>query len=287
MRAFALALACVPAVAAANSAVWFDPDLGCGRAEVWDNTGQIADLPGCSGTLPPRAPEMEQVLHDLKRDLLAAEVDIGGGNPTPVGPLLDAVERRLARTPAAHPELPDRWARARPRYERAAADLRVRARLASRLPRIVRAYRAAVESAATMTARERDDGASDALAKAHDCVAEFAEARAGGVDLAVAIELWPGRRRVLTDALAECDKAARDAEPLARAEAAARAARRAEWRKPLRGDRLQVFDAHPTQLPDPGTRRRDPRAVASAPTWRYAGEVYWFRGNKLVRREMR
>jgi len=288
MRALFLVAALAPAVARGNAALWFDPDLGCGRVEVYAQTGQLADLPGCSGTLPPRAPEMEQALRDAKRDLLAAEANVTSGNIALAMPLLDAVERRIARTPPGNPELPDRWSRARPLYERAVADLRARARLASRFGKLSTAYRAAVDAAAVMTARERDGGAADALAKARDCVAEFAEARAGGVDLSVEAELVPGRRRPLAEALDECDRAQRAAEPLARAEDAALAARRAEVRKPLRGDRLRIFDAHPRELPAvAGVRRATARAIGSAPAWRYARDIFYFRGNKLLRAETR
>ena len=157
------------------------------------------------------------------------------------------------------------------------------------LGRLAAAYQAATARAASMTAREREGGPAEALRLARDCVAEFAEMRAGGVDLATEAELVPGRRRRLDEALVECERARDQAEPLVRAEEQAKVARRAEWRKLLVGDRLKVFDAHPGLLPDPGTPRRDARTCCKANVWSYpstaGNEVFQFRGNRLVARK--
>src|SRR5262245_30887299 len=154
MLRFALALVVLPVAARANSALWFDPDLGCGRAEVYQRTGQLSDLPGCSGALPERPPEVEQALHDAKRGLLDVDALLARGSIDGADKLLDTVERRLARTPPPNPELRDRWGRARPLYERALDRMRARRRLLPRLGRLAAAWRAAVDGAATMTARE-------------------------------------------------------------------------------------------------------------------------------------
>jgi hypothetical protein len=271
--------------ARANSALWFDPDLGCGRAEVFAQTAKIADLPGCSGTLPAKAPEIERLLHDAKRALVDLEGLLAANKLDAADRLLEDLRLRFSRTPAPNPELPDRWAKSQPAFEKAIADMTARRRMAPRWERLAGAYNAAMARAQAMTETERDDGPAETVRLAKECIAEFAEARAAGIDLSVEGELVPGKRRRLDEGLAECEKARDRAEPLARAEEQAKVARRAEWRKKLSGDRLKIFDQHPGVLPDPGTKKRDAKACAKASVWSYpsstGNEVFVFHGAKL------
>ncbi|MSP61963.1 MAG: hypothetical protein EXR72_16855 [Myxococcales bacterium] len=283
-----LVLLSLVATSAANPAVWFDPDRGCGRGEVFVRTGRVADLPGCSGTLPPAAPPVEGILHDAKRALVDADRLLDRGAVDSVDALLDGATLRLATVTAPHPEMPDRLTSARPLYEQALVRLRDRRRFVPRLGRLRDAHRAAVDAGRTMTAREREGGAADTVRLARVCLSELAEARAAGINFTTPVELTRDRQRPLDDAMADCEAARAAAEPLARAQEIALRTRRAEWRKAMRGDRLKVFDAHPDALPECAATSRGARATASAKEWCYttsAGrEVYTFQGNRLLRR---
>jgi hypothetical protein len=281
----ALALCLLPSLAQANSAVWFDPDLGCGRAAVFDRTHQVADLPGCSGRLPKGAPQVEVDLREAKRALLDADSALNKNKLEKVDAALGEAERALALKPPMHPELPDRWEEAVPLYQRTVAGLRARRKLAPRITRIAATHRDAVAAWKAMTAHERDGGPAQALQLADACLKEMQEASTDGVDFAAEVELEKGRSRPLAEARTECTRAHDEAGQLVAAEEAAAKARRMALRRKLRGDRLKVFDQHPGALPEcEGTQAIPARAAV----WRYTSngsvEVCTFRGNKLLSR---
>lgn len=287
MRSFLLALPLVALApsARANSALWFDPDLGCGRVEVYARTARVADLPGCIGTLPANAPEVERALGEAKRALVEAAARLERDSVDGVDALLDQAQRRMATTPPPNAELPDRFATAAPLYLRAGAALRARRRLAPRLAAIRGAWRASADAALAMTSRERDGGPRASVRLATACIDALGAARTDGVDLATEVEIEKGRTMRLDAALADCDAARAAAQPLARAEAIAEQSRREEWRRALRGDRLKVFDTHPGALPECDTPSATPKTAAKSATWRYTGassrEVFRFSGNRL------
>jgi hypothetical protein len=280
----ALLLLSTPAFA--NSAEWFDPDRGCGRGAAFAKTGKVADLPGCTGRLPKNPPQVEVVLHDTKRNLVDAEEYLGKNKLDKIDPLLDAATASLAHAPPLHPELPDRWEQSKPLYERAIASLRNRRRLVPRLEKLRATHHAAVEAGKVMTQKEREGGPTDALAASKACLAEFAAARSAGVDFAADVDLEKDRLRPLDDGFAECEQVRKTAEPLVRAIESVAKARRAAFRKKLKGDRLKTFDAHAGAFPELDGKPLAANTAAKATTWRYttaAGvEVYTFKANKLL-----
>lgn len=286
--ASAFALALIPQAALANSALWFDPDLGCGRGAVFVRTNQVADLPGCSGRLPKSPPQVEVALHDAKRALLDADAALSKGKLEKVDAALAEVEKALAQTPPLHPELPDRWEEALPLYRRTVASVRARRKLAPRMARLAQAHRDAVEAHQGMTAHEREGGPAHALDLADQCLKEMEAAKADGVDFAADVELEKGRLRPLDEARADCEKAHAQAGPLVAAEQASLKARRTALRKKLRGDRLKIFDQHDGAFPELAGGKIAAAAIARVPVWRYAGitgiEVFTFKGNKLAQR---
>lgn len=272
----------------ADSAVWFDSHNECGRAATFAKTGHAADLPGCSGRIPKDAPAVEIVLHDAKRKLVEVEELLGKNKLDKIDALLTQAEADLAKTPSVNPDLPDRWEQAEPMYRREIASLRNRRKLAPHLDALRATYAAALEADKTRNNKELEGGPADALKAAQACVAAFADVRAAAIDMTVIVELQKDQPRPLQEASADCERIRRSAEALARAQERAARARRAQWRKVLKGDRLKTFDEHPTALPQFDGAAQSWRAVARVPVWTYATaagrERYTFKGNKLAGR---
>jgi hypothetical protein len=268
---------CVPAVAWADNPAWFDPGNGCGRAANFAKSGKAADLPGCSGKVPKGAPQVETVLHDAKEKLIEAEELLGKNKLDKIDGLLAGAEKSLSAPPPVHPELPDRWEQALPLYQRTIASLRNRRTLQPFAEKL----RAAVGAAAAAKARNSaatEGGPAEALAAAKACVAAFEPVRAAKIDLATEVDLG-NQPRALTESLAECEELKKSAEPLVKLQEKTLKAKRASWRKSLKGDRRKVFDEHPAQLPAFDQKSGGP---ASASEWRYGDKTYTFKGNKLV-----
>jgi hypothetical protein len=285
---FAMTLALAPAVARGDSAVWFDSHNDCGRGGAFAKSGRAADLPGCSGRLPKDAPQVEVVLRDAKRRLVEVEELVGKNKLDKIDPLLAEVEAALAKTPPMNSDVPDRWEQSEPLYRREIAALRNRRKLAPHLEQLRTAYAAAVEADKTRNHKEIEGGPADALKVAQACIAAFADVRPAGIDMTTTVELQKGEPRPLQDAAADCERVRRSAETLARAQERAARARRAQWRRVLKGDRLKTFDAHPMALPEFEGAPNDWRALARVPVWEYATaaghELYTFKGNKLASR---
>src|SRR4051812_33352899 len=125
MRSFfvlALMVCAAPAARAAESgSPWLDAGNGCGRAAAFAESQRAVDLPGCTGKLPKNAPQVEQLLHDVKKKLVDAEEYLRKGKLDRVEPLLSESESALATAPPVNPELPDRWEQAEGLYKRAIA----------------------------------------------------------------------------------------------------------------------------------------------------------------------
>jgi hypothetical protein len=278
-----------PSAFAGEGNVWFDAGNGCGRAATFAESQRAVDLPGCTGKLPKNPPQVEQLLHDVKRRLVDAEEYLHKGKLDRVDPLLAEAESALATVPQVHPELPDRWEQAEPLYKREIAALRNRRKLAPLLEGVRTTHHAALEADKARNKRELRGGPAEALAAAQACVARFADVKAAGIDLATTVELDKDKPRALSELSGECERIRRSADELARAQDKADKARRAAWRKAVRGDRLKTFDAHPGSLPEvEGGSEDNWRAGARAAVWKYrtpAGvEVYTFKGNKLAKR---
>ncbi|HEX9104719.1 MAG TPA: hypothetical protein VF997_21055 [Polyangia bacterium] len=286
--ALGLGLGLVSVPGHADTAVWFDSHNDCGRAAAFAKSGRAADLPGCGGRLPKDAPQVEVVLHDAKRRLVDAEDLLGKNKLDKIDPLLTQVEADLAKTPPVHPDLPDRWEQAEPLYRREIASLRNRRKLAPQLDRLRTTHAAALEADKTRNKKELAGGPADALKAAQACVAAFSEVRSTGIDMSVMVELEKDRPRPLEESGADCERVRRSAETLARAQEQASRARRAQWRKVLKGDRLKTFDEHPTALPEFEGVAEHWRAIAHVAVWTYATptghERYTFKGNKLAGR---
>jgi hypothetical protein len=290
-RLVALALALAPATARADNAAWFDSHNDCGRGAAFAKSGRAVDLPGCAGKLPKDAPPVEVVLHDAKRRLVEAEELLGKNKLDKIDPLLAEVEAALAKPPPSmNPDVPDRWEQSEPLYRQQIAALRNRRKLAPRLEPLRAAHAAALAADKTRNKKELEGGPGDALKAAQACVAAFADVRAAGIDLATTVELEKGEPRPLQAAAAECERVRHSAETLVRAQEQAARARRAQWRKGLKGDRLKTFDEHATALPEFEGAPDHWRAIARVPVWKYttaAGhEVYTFKGNKLASRSV-
>jgi hypothetical protein len=281
--ALAVSLSLVSAgTASADAKVWIDPARGCGRGATFLDSGRVADLPGCSGKLPKDAPAVEVALHDAKRALLDVDKDVERGRVEKLDAALAEVQTALARTQPMNPDMPDRWDEARPFYERAIRSLRDRGRLIAHMPSLRAAYSAAVQAGHADAAHPVTSDEKLRLAGA--CLREFAAVQSAGIDPATVAEVDKGRPRPLADARAECDDVRKGAEA-ARATEKAAQAKRSAWRKHLKGDRLQVFDAHAAALPDAGPAAT-PAKGARAPVWRYTTdrgvETFRFKGNRLV-----
>lgn len=285
----ALGLALAPVSARAESNVWLDPHNDCGHGAAFAKSGRAADLPGCSGRLPKDAPQVELVLHDAKRKLVEAEELLGKNKLDKMDPLLADVEAALAKAPPQmNPDIPDRWDQAQPLYRREIASLRNRRKLAPQIDKLRSTHAAALEADKTRNHKEVEGGPADALKAAQACVAAFAEVRAAGIDMTTMVELEKDRPRPLEESAADCERVRHSADTLARAQEQAARARRAQWRKVLKGDRLKTFDAHPTALPDFEGAPDHWRAIARVPVWKYPSdkghELYTFKGNKLAGR---
>src|SRR5262249_35654225 len=103
-------------------------------------------------------------------------------------------------------------------------------------------------------------------------------------DWSTTIEVDKDRARSLKELAGECEQISRTAEALLHEQEKAAKAKRAAWRKKLKGERLKIFDQHPDALPEisAGT-------VGTAEVWKYTtatGEdVYNWKGNKLASRK--
>jgi hypothetical protein len=283
---FATLLLAAPRAGAAEGNPWFDTSNGCGRAATFADSQRAADLPGCTGRLPKNPPQVEQLLHDVKRKLVDAEDYLRKNKLDRIDPLLAEAESALATVPQVHPELPDRWEQAEPLYRREIAALRNRRKLAPLLEGLRTSHRAALEADKTRNRRELRGGPADALKAAQQCLTQFAAVKAAGIELATTVELEKDRPRPLGEQSGECERIRRSADELVRAQDKADKARRAQLRKAVKGDRLKTFDAHPTSLPEIEGGDDNWRAVAKAAVWKYptpaGGELYTFKGNKLV-----
>jgi hypothetical protein len=273
-------------VRAGESSPWLDPSNGCGRAATFAESQRAADLPGCTGRLPKNPPQVEQLLHDVKRKLVDAEDYLRKGKLERIDPLLAEAESALATVPQVHPELPDRWEQAEPLYKKEIAALRNRRKLAPLLDGLRSSHKAALEADKTRNKRELRGGPAEALKAAQACGAQFAEVKAAGIELATTVELDKDHPRPLAELSAECERVRHTAAELVAAQDKADKARRAQFRKAVRGDRLKALDAHPTSLPEIEGGEDNWRSVAKGPTWKYRTaegfEIYTFRGNKLV-----
>jgi hypothetical protein len=267
----------LPAVSSADNPVWFDPKNGCGRAANFAKSGMVADLPGCSGKVPKGAPQVETVLHDAKEKLLDAEELLGKNKVDKIDGLLGEAEKILSATPPVHPELPDRWEQALPLYQKTIVTLRNRRVLLPHTEKLKGAYQAASAAKAKNTAAT-EGGPAEALAAAKACVAAFEPVRAAKLDLATEVDLDKGPRP-LAETLAECEELKKSAEPLVKLQEKALKAKRASWRKALKGDRRKVFDQHPNQLPTFDQKGGGPASVSE---WKYGDKTFTFKGNKLV-----
>jgi hypothetical protein len=281
MRLLILSVGILTAAAARAESPWLDAGNGCGRAVNFAKTGHAADLPGCSGRLPKDAPQVEVLLHDAKRKLLDAEELLAKNKLDKLDALLAEVEAELVKNPPVNPEIPDRWEQAQSLYKQEIESLRNRRRLAPLADKLRATWTAAMEGD-KKNKKEIDGGPAEALKAAEACAAAFAEAHTAKVDGATEVELEKDKPRRLDQAQAECERVRKSADGLARAQAAAAKARRAQWRKTLKGDRLKTFDAHPAALPEFEGSAVNWRAIAKVPVWKYGAEIYTFKGNKLV-----
>jgi hypothetical protein len=284
----ALAVALAPVAARGEGSVWFDAHNDCGRGAAFAKSARATDLPGCSGKLPKDAPQVEVLLHDAKRKLVEAEELLAKNKLDKIDALLVEVEAALEKTPPVNPDVPDRWEQSEPLYRREIAALRNRRKLAPHVDKLRTTQAAALEADKTRNHKEIEGGPADALKAAQACVAAFADVHAAGIDMSTTVELQKGEPRPLQDAAADCERMRRSADTLARAQEQAAKARRAQWRKLVKGDRLKTFDAHPTALPEFEGAPDHWRAIARVPVWKYttpAGhEVYTFKSNKLAGR---
>jgi hypothetical protein len=288
MRSLILTTGLLGAATAWAESPWLDPEKGCGRAANFAKTGHAADLPGCSGKLPKDAPQVEVVLHDAKNKLLDAEELLGKNKLEKLDALLTQVEGDLGKSPPVNPEIPDRWEQAQPIYKREVESLRNRRRLAPMVEKLRTSWTAAMEADKSRNKKELEGGPADAMKAADACTAAFAEVRTAKIEPSTEIELEKDKLRRVDEAQGDCERVHKSADGNQRAQVAAAKAKRAQWRKAVRGDRLKTFDAHATALPEFEGAADNWRAIAKVPVWKYPGpsgvEIYTFKANKLASR---
>lgn len=288
---------------------WHDPERGCGIFENWKKTSRIADLPGCDGELPKGAPAGEVAMHDAKKLLRELEKQLDAGQQLDVEGKINQATEILNKAPI-DPRV--NWARVQ--FNTAFNILKSKSALVSKVPKLRTAYKALADAAA---AQPKPD--AKAVASAADaCIAAFREAESQGVNLSIPFELTPGKARPLREDLQECEAtktragsgelvastskpasdpgagtkpdtapAKPDATPAAPAKPEAKGGSdggvpRPKWVKKLKGDRKKVFEDHADAFPEfdgePG-----PKGAAKAAEWKYGGETFKFKGNKLLK----
>jgi hypothetical protein len=286
MRILPLLVVLVAAVGSARAeSVWLDAKMGCGRGAAFAKSGKAEDLPGCTGRFPKDAPPLEVALHDAKRALVEAEELLGKNKPEKAGEQIEAARAALAKAPMVHPEIPDRADQALPLYQRVLESLDKRRQLTSLVDELRKLHQTAVEAGRTKNKFVVEGGPAEAKAAASACHGKFVSAAAAVKgDWSTTIEIEKGSARSLKELAGECEQIMRTADALAREQEKAAKAKRAAWRKQLKGDRRKIFDEHPDTLPEisGGT-------VGTAQVWKYKSatgeDIYTWKGNKLASRK--